>query len=84
MNAAAQKLTQSNAILEFCKNLSPHIKLPAGVAIMNPFTDAVSWQLAEAFYRKFYNDHHIRAHSFSALIPGVSAAALRGFRLLIL
>ena len=77
MNTAAQKLTQSNAILDFCKNLAPHIKLPAGVAIMNPFADAEAWQLAETFYTRFYNDHHPRTFIFG-INPGRFGGGVTG------
>jgi len=77
MNTAGKKITQSYAILKFCKSLSPNMKLPRGVAIMNPFTDAVSWQLAETFYNKFYNDHHPRKFIFG-INPGRFGAGITG------
>ena len=77
MNTAGKKITQSYAILKFCKSLSPNMKLPRGVAIMNPFTDAVSWQLAETFYNKFYSDHHPRKFIFG-INPGRFGAGITG------
>lgn len=77
MNTAVQKFTQSYAILKFYKSLSPKLKLPAGVQIMNPFTDAVSWQLAETFYNKFYNDHHPRTFIFG-INPGRFGGGVTG------
>ena len=77
MNTAGKKITQSYAILKFCKSLSPNMKLPRGVTIMNPFTDAVSWQLAETFYNKFYNDHHPRKFIFG-INPGRFGAGITG------
>jgi len=77
MNTAAQKFTQSYAILKFYKNLSPNLKLPAGVHIMNPFTDAVSWQLAETFYNKFYQDHELRTFIFG-INPGRFGGGVTG------
>jgi len=77
MKTAGNKITQSYAILNFYKNLSPKLKLPAGVAIMNPFTDEDSWRLAEKFYNKFYNDHHPRAFIFG-INPGRFGGGVTG------
>jgi hypothetical protein len=74
---AAQNLTQSYAILKFYKNLSPKLKLPAGVHIMNPFTDAGAWRLAETFYNKFYNDHQPRKFIFG-INPGRFGGGVTG------
>jgi hypothetical protein len=77
MNTAAGKITQSYAILNFYKNLSPKLKLPAGVQIMNPFSDAGSWHLAETFYNKFYHDQHPRKFIFG-INPGRFGAGVTG------
>src|SRR5215813_13363449 len=77
MKTADKKLTQSYAILKFLKNLSPTLKLPAGVAIMNPFTDADSLRLAEMFYNKFYNDTHPRKFIFG-INPGCFGGGVTG------
>ncbi|MBO9202305.1 MULTISPECIES: uracil-DNA glycosylase family protein [Niastella] len=77
MKATGQNLTQSYAILEFYKNLKPALTLPAGVAIMNPFSDAVALQLAETFYNKFYKDHHPRKFIFG-INPGRFGAGVTG------
>jgi hypothetical protein len=77
MNTAAQNLTQSYAILEFYKNLLPTLQLPAGVQVMNPYSEAVSWQLAAAFYNKFYNDHHPRTFIFG-INPGRFGGGVTG------
>jgi hypothetical protein len=77
MGTAGKNITQSYAILKFNKSLSPDMKLPRGVAIMNPFTDAVSWKLAETFYNKFYNDHHPRKFIFG-INPGRFGAGVTG------
>ncbi len=69
MNTAAKKLTQSNAILNFYKNLSPNMKLPAGVAIMNPVYRRRFLATDPNFYNKFYNDHHPRTYMLVS-IPG--------------
>jgi hypothetical protein len=77
MNTAVQNFTQSYAILEFYKNLSPKLKLPAGVHIMNPFADADARQLAETFYNKFYNDHQPRTFIFG-INPGRFGGGVTG------
>jgi len=77
MKTAGNKITQSYAILDFYKKLSPKLKLPAGVAIMNPFTDADSWRLAETFYNKFYNDQHPRTFIFG-INPGRFGGGVTG------
>src|SRR5215510_14813391 len=77
MKTAGNKITQSYAILDFYKKLSPKLKLPAGVAIMNPFADADSWRLAETFYNKFYNDHHPRKFIFG-INPGRFGGGVTG------
>jgi hypothetical protein len=77
MKTADQKLTQSYAILNFYKNLSPKLKLPAGVAIMNPFSNAGALQLSETFYQKFYNDQHPRKYIFG-INPGRFGAGVTG------
>ena len=77
MNSAIPNLTQSYAILQFYKNLSPKLKLPAGVQIMNPFADAVSRQLAETFYHTFYNDDQPRTFIFG-INPGRFGGGVTG------
>lgn len=77
MTAAAKKLTQSYAILNFLKNLSPEMKLGAGIEIMNPFSDPVARQLAETFYHKYYNDQHPRKYIFG-INPGRFGAGVTG------
>ncbi len=77
MKRASTKLTQSYAILKFYKNLAPDFDLPAGVAIMNPFTDKRAWKLAAAFYNKFYNDTQPRQFIFG-INPGRFGAGVTG------
>jgi hypothetical protein len=77
MNTAVQNFTQSYAILKFYKNLSPTLKLPAGVHIMNPFADVDARQLAETFYNKFYNDHQPRTFIFG-INPGRFGGGVTG------
>ena len=77
MNTPAGKIVQSYAILNFLKNLSPKLTLAEGVAIMNPFSDARSRQLAETFYNKFYHDEHPRKFIFG-INPGRFGAGVTG------
>jgi hypothetical protein len=77
MKTAENNLTQSYAILKFYKSLSPDIKLPKDVGIMNPFADAGSWQLTETFYNKFYNDLHPRVFIFG-INPGRFGGGITG------
>lgn len=71
------KLTQSYAILNFYRNLRPDFKLPAGVEIMNPFSDKDSSAIASIFYNKFYNDHHPRKFIFG-INPGRFGGGITG------
>jgi hypothetical protein len=76
-NTMNEKLTQSYAILNFYRQLSPRLHLDEGVAIMNPFTDARAWQLAETFYQTYYNDNHPRRFVFG-INPGRFGAGVTG------
>ena len=77
METQPSKLTQSYAILKFYKNLAPAFDLPDDVAIMNPFTDEVAWQLTEAFYNKFYSDGRRRQFIFG-INPGRFGGGVTG------
>ena len=69
--------TQAEAILHFYKKLKPGFDLPAGVKIMNPFSDKTSWQLTEGFYRKFYSDTKPRIFIFG-INPGRFGGGITG------
>jgi hypothetical protein len=71
------KLTQSYAILKFYRDLRPNFPLPEGVAIMNPFTDKDSSELANVFYNKFYKDRHPRKFIFG-INPGRFGGGVTG------
>ena len=52
--------------------------LPAGIRIMNPFTESEqALKLTEIFYKKYYNDHHSR-HLILGINPGRFGAGLTG------
>jgi hypothetical protein len=72
-----QKLTQSYAILDFYKKLSPKFALPIGVAVMNPFADKDSWKITSLFYNKFYNDTSRRVFIFG-INPGRFGGGVTG------
>src|SRR5215831_1320075 len=72
-----ENLTQSYAILEFYKKLNPRFRLPAGVEIMNPFTDGTAWELTSQFYTKFYNDTNRRIFIFG-INPGRFGGGITG------
>lgn len=77
MKGTVRKIMQSYAILKFYKQLSPVLDLAAGVAIMNPFTEAYAWQLTEAFYNKFYHDTNPRTFIFG-INPGRFGGGVTG------
>ena len=77
MKGVSRNLTQSYAIFDFYKKLDPDFELPRGVAIMNPFTDPLSWELTEAFYNKFYNDTRPRQFIFG-INPGRFGGGVTG------
>lgn len=70
-------LTQSYAILKFYEKLRPDFILPPGVAILNPFSDRDSLQLASAFYHKFYGDPRPRKFIFG-INPGRFGGGVTG------
>jgi Uracil DNA glycosylase superfamily len=72
-----EKLTQSYAILDFYKKLSPDFPLPDGTAIMNPFAEKDSWQITTTFYNKFYNDTAKRVFIFG-INPGRFGGGITG------
>jgi hypothetical protein len=77
MKGVSRNLTQSYAILDFYKKLKPDFELPGGVAIMNPFTDQLAWELTTAFYNKFYDDNRSRQFIFG-INPGRFGGGVTG------
>lgn len=77
MKGASRNFTQSYAILEFYKKLEPDLKLPKGVAIMNPFSSQLAWELTSAFYNKFYSDDRPRQFIFG-INPGRFGGGVTG------
>ncbi|MFM7311084.1 MAG: uracil-DNA glycosylase family protein [Flavobacteriales bacterium] len=53
-------LPYSKEILRFLQDLHVDAKLPAGVRVMNPYTNPQIFRLVRAFYEKFYHDRFKR------------------------
>lgn len=68
---------QACAIIQFLKGLDPHLNLPRGVTIMNPFLDKNCFQLVEKFYEKFYSDSEPRIMVFG-INPGRFGGGITG------
>jgi hypothetical protein len=69
--------TQAAAILDFYAALKPDFALPAGISIMNPFTEPGTWRLTKAFYEKFYGDTNPRVFIFG-INPGRFGGGVTG------
>ena len=72
-----QKKLQCDLIIEFLTGLQPKFPLPAGVEIMNPYTDEPGRVLASTFYKKFYNDDCKRIFIFG-INPGRWGGGITG------
>lgn len=70
--------TFADRIIAFNEALSFPYPLPAGIGVMNPFTDNL-WAspTAAAFYRKYYSDNRQR-HLILGINPGRHGAGLTG------
>ena len=67
----------SKKILSFLKELKLNIKLPAGIEVMNPFMDTVTFNLCNQFYAKYYNDNKSR-YLILGINPGRFGGGLTG------
>lgn len=67
----------SDAVLDFYQSLRLTRKLPAGVSYMNPFSHEPAFDVTSKFYRKFYNDTHIR-HMILGINPGRFGGGITG------
>jgi hypothetical protein len=68
----------SDRIMKFNRNLSFTGKLPAGIAVMNPFREnPLVLDVANAFYQKFFADNHER-HLILGINPGRLGAGATG------
>jgi len=66
-------MTLAEKILAFQKSLRINAKLPKGVGVMNPYQDDSTFNLCEAFYKKFYSDQKTRT-----LILGINPGRFGG------
>lgn len=70
--------TFGERVKAFNRALQLRAKMPAGVSVMNPFTESpLALRISDAFYDKFYNDNHKR-HFILGINPGRFGAALSG------
>jgi hypothetical protein len=67
----------SKKILSFLKELKLNIKLPAGIELMNPFMDTVTFNLCNQFYAKYYNNNKSR-HLILGINPGRFGGGVTG------
>ena len=72
-------MTFADRMIQFNKQLVyDGKKLPAGIRIMNPFRESDQvLKITEAFYRKYYSDHHKR-FAILGINPGRFGAGLTG------
>lgn len=70
--------TFADRVIDFNRHVHFEGKLPAGIRIMNPFREDKSIiPLSAAFYKKFYDDHHIR-HLILGINPGRFGGGVTG------
>ena len=67
----------SKRILSFLKGLELNINIPAGIEVMNPFLDAITFNLCKQFYTKYYNDNNSR-YLILGINPGRFGGGLTG------
>jgi len=69
--------TQADKILSFYQQIDASFPLPAGVEIMNPYSDPKAWGCVTQFYQRFYADHKNRKIIFG-INPGRFGAGVTG------
>jgi len=70
--------TFAHRVIEYTKSLRYTGKpLPAGIRVMNPFTEPQTMRIVTEFYNKYYNDNHQR-HVILGINPGRFGGALTG------
>jgi hypothetical protein len=67
----------SKKILSFLESLELKASLPAGVEVMNPFKDQLTFNVCKKFYQKYYNDNS-RRHLILGINPGRFGGGLTG------
>lgn len=70
-------MSQSDAILDFYRNLRPRFALGDGIGIMNPYKEAATWAVVQQFYQKYYSDDRPRAFIFG-INPGRFGGGITG------
>ncbi len=70
-------VTFADKILQFYRGLAIEESLPAGVAAMNPYTEADCFRVCTEFYQKYYNDNNTR-HLILGINPGRFGAGVTG------
>ncbi|MBX2969994.1 MAG: DUF4918 family protein [Cyclobacteriaceae bacterium] len=70
-------MTWAEQIIAFNQSLKIDARLPKGVAVLNPFTDSVTLDLAKKFYFTYYNDNNPRT-LILGINPGRFGAGLTG------
>ncbi|MDP4117245.1 MAG: DUF4918 family protein [Bacteroidota bacterium] len=64
-------------IISFYKNLKFNYSLPAGIEVMNPIKNKITFSLFTQFYTKYYSDNSKRVFIFG-INPGRFGAGLTG------
>ncbi len=68
----------ADRVIEFNESLQLDAELPAGIRVMNPFSEnPEALRVSSAFYRKFYNDNYQR-RLILAINPGRFGAGVTG------
>ncbi|TVR72414.1 MAG: SMUG2 DNA glycosylase family protein [Marinilabiliales bacterium] len=70
--------TFAERVIEFNRNLDVKLDLPAGIRVMNPFSEnPEALRISSLFYRKFYNDNRQR-RLILGINPGRHGAGVTG------
>lgn len=64
-------------VIDFYRSIETDFALPMSVEVLKPFSRPASAAIAEAFYRKFYNDHDPRTF-IVGINPGRFGAGVTG------
>lgn len=64
-------------VLHFLMSLNPDLRLPDGIAVMNPYKDPELIKIVKQFYDKYYSDSNKR-HILLGINPGRFGAGVTG------
>lgn len=70
-------MTVADRILKFYRSLSLDVRLPKGIAVLNPYRNDDVFRLVTAFYKKYYDDKRTRT-IILGINPGRYGAGLTG------